>query len=395
MVLQILCILFLIPAFLVAVYYAFLAIYALIARRDAVSLNEKPTHTFAIVIPAHNEEQNISNTLKSCAELDYPNEKYKVFVIADNCSDKTAEIARQNGANCLERFDAEKKGKGFALEWGFKQILPEGHDALVVLDADCHLEAHALRVFDYYLEKGEKVLQTRNEASNPDHSSISYVTAVGNLIKNELFYLPKSGLGLCIFLLGTGMVFQREVLEQYPWKSYSVVEDVEYTLHLLKVGMKVSFVCGVRVLSEYPAHQNQLAVQRTRWAKSIGFSKTEAFKLIWEGMIKGRGLLLDAGWTLLVLSRPLVLLELFVAVILGFLCAWLSPGSLSSGLLATGLIIILIQGLYFGSGVLLLGVNARRLSFLLNSPVTIGRLILISLLGVLGVRGNIWVRTPR
>jgi cellulose synthase/poly-beta-1,6-N-acetylglucosamine synthase-like glycosyltransferase len=372
-----------------------LAVFALISRKETVLIKGNPAHTFAIVIPAHNEEQTLSIALRSCAGLDYPKDKYKIFVIADNCSDRTAEVARDNGVSCLERHDEGKKGKGFALEWGFKRILPEGHDALVVLDADCQLDSNALRVFDYYLKNGESVLQANDAASNPDNNAMSYAVAVGNLIENRLFYAPKSRLGLAVFLRGTGMVFRREVLEQHPWQAHSIVEDAEYTLRLIRGRIKIRFIDEVNVFSEYPDQKDQLTVQRIRWAKNLGFSKMRAFRLIWEGMIQGRGLLTDAGWTLLVLSRPLVLLELFIAVILGLLCVWLLPGPLSNGLFAMGLILLLIQFFYFGLGVILLGVNSRRIMFLLSSPATIGRLIIISLLGVFGARGSIWARTPR
>lgn len=395
MLIQILCILFLVPAALVCLYYMSLAVFALISRKETVLIKGNPAHTFAIVIPAHNEEQTLSIALRSCAGLDYPKDKYKIFVIADNCSDRTAEVARDNGVSCLERHDEGKKGKGFALEWGFKRILPEGHDALVVLDADCQLDSNALRVFDYYLKNGESVLQANDAASNPDNNAMSYAVAVGNLIENRLFYAPKSRLGLAVFLRGTGMVFRREVLEQHPWQAHSIVEDAEYTLRLIRGRIKIRFIDEVNVFSEYPDQKDQLTVQRIRWAKNLGFSKMRAFRLIWEGMIQGRGLLTDAGWTLLVLSRPLVLLELFIAVILGLLCVWLLPGPLSNGLFAMGLILLLIQFFYFGLGVILLGVNSRRIMFLLSSPATIGRLIIISLLGVFGARGSIWARTPR
>ena len=395
MFLQILCILFLIPAAPVCLYYVSLAFVALLSRKEAPSVGGNPTHTFAIVIPAHNEEQNISTTLRSCAGLDYPKGKYKVFVVADNCSDRTAEIAKNNGATCLERYDEEKKGKGFALEWGFKQILPEGHDALVVLDADCQLDNHALRIFDHYLMKGEKVLQANDAASNPDSNAMSYAVAVGNVIENRLFYSPKSRLGLAVLLRGTGMVFRRDVLEQHPWQAHSIVEDVEYTLRLIRSGIIVSFINEVKVVSEFPGKKDQLQAQRMRWARNLGFSRTQALKLIWEGIVRGRGLLIDAGWTLLVLSRPLVLLELFIVVILGLFSVLFLPGPLSRELFAAGLVLVLIQLFYFGLGVVLLGVNGRRIVLLLSSPATIGRLIVISLLGVFGVRGNIWARTPR
>jgi 1,2-diacylglycerol 3-beta-glucosyltransferase len=395
MFLQILCILFLIPAALVCLYYLFLALFGLLSRKENVSIGATPAHTFAIVIPAHNEERTLSTALHSCAGLDYPKDKYKIFVIADNCSDRTAEIAENNGAACLKRYDQDKKGKGFALEWGFKQILAEGHDALVVLDADCQLDGDALRIFDYYLKEGEKVLQANDAASNPDTNAMSYAVAVGNLIENRLFYASKSRLGLSVFLRGTGMVFRHEILEQHPWQAHSIVEDAEYSLRLLKNGIKVRFIDEVNVFSEFPDQKDQLHVQRIRWAKNLGFSKMQALSLIWEGVSQGRGLLADAGWTLLVLSRPLVLLELFIAIVLGLFCVWLLPGPLSNGLFAAGLILLLIQFCYFGLGVILLGVTSRRIVLLLSSPATIGRLILISLLGVFGAKGNIWARTPR
>lgn len=395
MILQIICTLFLLPAILVCLYYAVLALYALFVRKERILLDTEVKNTFAIVIPAHNEEENIATTLGSCAGLDYPKGKYKVFVVADNCSDRTAEIAKNNGATCLERYDEEKKGKGFALEWGFKQILAEGHDALVVLDADCQLDNHALRIFDHYLMKGEKVLQANDAASNPDSNAMSYAVAVGNVIENRLFYSPKSRLGLAVLLRGTGMVFRRDVLEQHRWQAHSIVEDVEYTLRLIRSGIIVSFINEVKVVSEFPGKKDQLQAQRMRWARNLGFSRTQALKLIWEGIVRGRGLLIDAGWTLLVLSRPLVLLELFIAVILGLFSVLFLRGPLSRGLFAAGLVLVLIQLFYFGMGVVLLGVNGRRIVLLLSSPATIGRLIVISLLGVFGVRGNIWARTPR
>jgi cellulose synthase/poly-beta-1,6-N-acetylglucosamine synthase-like glycosyltransferase len=191
------------------------------------------------------------------------------------------------------------------------------------------------------------------------------------------------------------MVFRRDVLEQHPWEAHSIAEDVEYTLRLIKSGIKVSFVDEVKVFSQFPDRKDQLQVQRMRWARNLGFSKRQALKLIWEGIVQGRGLLTDAGWTLLVLSRPLVLIELFIAVILGSFSVWLLPGQLSKGLFAAGLIVLLVQLLYFALGVALLGVNVRRMKLLLSSPVTVGRLIVISLSGVFGVRGNIWSRTPR
>ncbi|MFX1492186.1 MAG: glycosyltransferase family 2 protein, partial [Promethearchaeota archaeon] len=266
MLIQILCIVFLFPAFLACSYYGFLALYALLAKKKGEVIERNSASTFAIIIPAHNEEDVISRVLESSAKLDYPKDSYKVFIIADNCSDRTAEVAAKNGAACLERYDKKLKGKGFALAWAFDRILPEGYDAVIVVDADCQLDTHALRVFDQHLAGGDKVLQANDVSSNPDETTMSYAVAVGNLIENELFYVPKSQLGLAVFLRGTGMVFHREVLLSYPWKTHSIVEDVEYSLNLLRDGIRITFVGDVKVKSKYPVYKDQLNTQRMRWA---------------------------------------------------------------------------------------------------------------------------------
>lgn len=355
-----------------------------------------PLNSFAIVIPAHNEEKSITETIASCIELNYPKDKYKVFVIADNCSDRTAEIAVKNGAVCLERYDNDRRGKGFALSWGFKQILPHGHDALIVLDADCCLEPCALRIIDYYLQQGNKVLQANYINSNPDDSAISYAICVGGGIEQELFYAPKSDLNLAVFLKGTGMVFQRKILERYPWHAYSVVEDAEYTLKLLREGIPISFIDEVLFKTKSPVQPEQLKVQRTRWASgNISFGNIYSLKLIWEGLVNKQWRVLDAGWTFLVLSRPLVLLEYVIAIGFASLCSWLYPGQISNICLLIVIVLFLFYMLYFVLGIILVGINPHRIILLLGSPVVVIRLILISLIGIYGNKKDLWIRTPR
>ena len=141
---QSLSVLFLAPAFFTALYYILLAVYALISKPEVVPYEGSSFNSFAIVIPAHNEEGTIMGVLKSCAELDYPGDKKEVYVVADNCSDRTVEVVKEAGVACLERHDESNKGKGFALEWAFNIILPKGYDAVLVLDADCTIDKNAL-----------------------------------------------------------------------------------------------------------------------------------------------------------------------------------------------------------------------------------------------------------
>jgi hypothetical protein len=396
MILQVLCLLFLVPAVLCCAYYLSLAAVRLLAGEPRRPQGTGAAHTFAILIPAHDEEAALPATLRACANLDYPADRYKVYVVADNCDDGTAAVAADAGAVVLERRDDERRGKGHALAWALERILPERPDAVVVLDADCRPDRHALRAFDERLSAGDAVLQASSVAANPEDSAVSYAVAVGNVLENELFYAPKSRLGLAVLLRGTGMVFRRDVLERHPWRAHSVTEDREYTLGLLRAGLRVRFLPHVRVASDFPAHAAQLRVQRLRYAAgNLGSGKARALRLMAEGIVTGRGTLLDLGWTLLVLSRPLVLAEATAALLLAGLCAWLVPGAVSAGLLATGLAVLLLQGLYVALGVVGLGVTRRRLALLLGSGATLARLLGITLRGMFG-RGKLaWARTPR
>lgn len=385
------------PAGLACSYYWFLAVYSLMTRPPkSVYYNDVPQNTFAIIIPAHNEECVIAATIKSCLEMDYHPGKFEIFVIADNCTDKTAEIAKENCVICLERNDEVNIGKGYALSWAFERILPMGFDGLMVIDADCTVDKHALREFDKQFCIGYQALQANDVASNPDDSPMSYVVAVGNVIENDLFYSPKSDLGLAVFLRGTGMVFHRDLLMKFPWSAHSIVEDVEYTLNLLRHGQKVKFVKNVKVSSAFPVTQEQLNVQRTRWGSgNLSFGKKNALKLLIEGLVHRKIMVMDAGFTFLVLSRPLVIAEIVLVCVVSAV-NWLIHDSLFSTVcFSTAVSILFCFVGYLGLGILMLGVNSHRLHLLLATPFVVSRLIVIAIINVFGIKGLSWKKTPR
>jgi cellulose synthase/poly-beta-1,6-N-acetylglucosamine synthase-like glycosyltransferase len=379
----------------VCLYCVGLALAAPRTRR-AHAADDAPRHSFAIVIPAHNEETHIADVLNACAGLDYPHEKYRVFVVADNCRDRTAAVAAAHGATVLERHDEARRGKGAALEWALAQVLAEPVDTVVILDADCRLEATALHTFDRHLSDGNQVLQASYVAANPDESIVSYVASVANCIENDLFYAPKSRLGLAVLLRGTGMVFQRKVLEECPWRADSIVEDVEYTIRLARARFPVRFVPEAVVWSAFPAQQQQLAVQRTRWVGgNFELALRHTLPLLWDGTRLGRPVLLDLAWTLFASMRSLVLLQLFASVLLAAWAAWAASGSVSAALLGTALALVVLYALYFGAGVLRLGLTRQRMLLLLSAPGTVFRLLLIAVRSLLPGRVRSWERTPR
>ena len=380
-----------------ALYHVLLALVGPGRRTGGARTRRTPTHRFAVVIPAHDEAAGIGDTLRSCAELRYPAQLHDTVVVADNCTDRTADVVRSHGVRCLERNDPERRGKGFALAFAFDELLSEDrYDAIVVLDADCLLDPDALERFDAELAAGARVLQADNIVSNPDATEMSYLSALGNIAENDLFYAPKSRLGLAVFLRGTGMVFAVSVLRTHPWSARSVVEDAEYTIELLRGGHRIRYLSGVRVRSEYPVRQEQLSVQRRRWAGgNWALTRSHAPGLILEGLAGGGLALADAGWTLLLLSRPLLMLYCTLVLAWAGLCAWLAPGPASSWLLATALATCLLYVGYAALAVLRLGLSARRLLLLLRTPLVALKLAVISLSGLGGGEGDGWARTPR
>jgi 1,2-diacylglycerol 3-beta-glucosyltransferase len=373
-----------------------LAWIGLAVRRPPRPVLGAPKHRFALVIPAHDEELTLPGALRSCAELDYPAGLMRVFVVADNCGDNTAERAERAGATVLERHDASHRGKGYALAWAFERILPEGFDALVILDADCRLDRDALRVFDGYLARGDRVLQAGYVASNPDATAMSYAVAVANRVENDLFYAPKSRLGLAVLLRGTGMVFRTDLLRQYPWRACSIVEDAEYTLELLRAGIRVRFVPEVRVWSEFPQETAQLEVQRRRWAAGgLTLARTHGLRLIWEGCVGGQLRLIDAGWTLLILPRALVLGVGLLALALSLLGWWRAPGLIANRMLFVSVTVLILPLASFLMGALLLGLTRPRLLLLARTPAAIARYLLTACVDPFRRDASNWVRTPR
>jgi len=378
----------------ICLYHVALAFVALLRRQRPVS-DDSPKHRFALVIPDHNEESVIANTLRSCKELKYPKDMYELYVIADNCSDRTPEIAVTSGAKCLVRHDLEQRGKGQALEWALPQVLRDTIDAVVILDADCLISPNALTVFDQELGQGHRVLQARCAVENVDDNPTSYLLAVANAIENDLFYGPKSYIGSTVLLRGTGMAFHRAIITSNPWKAGSVVEDTEYTCALLRRGHSVHFVESATILSECPSHAKQLAVQRGRWiGGNLRCAFREAPKLAFDGLRSCRIVLLDAALTLLILSRPLIAIQLLFSIMLAILSYCIGIGEWPLGLLLTCGAIVITYCFYIAAGAVKMGISRRRAFLALALPFSMARYVFIAITSLL-TSDSSWVRTPR
>jgi 1,2-diacylglycerol 3-beta-glucosyltransferase len=388
--------LLLLPSYLAVGYYLGLIAARALGCRERRGTDDKPIHRFAIVIPAHDEAENIVGAIQSCLDADYPTELRQVVVVADNSRDATAELAEQSGADCLRRDVPDAPGKGPALQWAFDQLLATPADAFLVLDADCRLEPDVLRIADSFLQGGARVLQANHRVTNADASPFSYAASVGRTLEYDLFFTPKSPLGLAVLLVGTGMVFHRSVLQHLPWTSRSCAEDTEYTIELTRRGERIRFLADAHIRCEGVESLEALRVQRTRWATgNIERGHRQAFRLMAAGLRRGKLRLFDLGWTLLLVSRPLVLAHL-ACVLLGAALLRMvlpTPAGVTLAWFAAGL--IPLYALYFTVGILATGLNATRLQHLVRAPVVVMQMGRIAIAALWGSGNSAWVRTPR
>jgi 1,2-diacylglycerol 3-beta-glucosyltransferase len=225
---------------------------------------------FAVVVPAHDEEAFIGETLASLAELDYPRTLVETVVVAHNCSDGTAARAARAGAIVWEH--RGERGKGSALAWALARLVADRPDvdAVVVVDADCTVAPNLLSALEARLRAGASAVQAAYEVSNPGASSTAALRWASFALINRVRPLGKDTLGLSAGLLGTGMAFRRQLLAARPWTARSLVEDQEYHLNLVSAGARVAFAPETWVRSPMPTSLRRSQSQQLRWDAGRG-----------------------------------------------------------------------------------------------------------------------------
>lgn len=283
-------------------YLVTLAVGAAIGtiRRPRRPSGITPTSRFAIVVPAHDEELLIGTMLGSLARIDYAADCYDVHVIADNCTDRTAEIAREAGVHVHERTDADNRGKGFALSWAFNLLMGGAirYDAYVILDADAIVDPGVLKALARGLARGAVALQSQNAVLNAVESPVSALRWLALSLMNYIRPLGRNTLGGSSTLTGNGVCLTHELLMRHPWQAFGLSEDYQYYLSIIASGEKVLFVPDADVRSVMPTTSRQLRTQDIRWETlnpdASAWQRRIGWRLLRDGIRRHSWVRLDA-----------------------------------------------------------------------------------------------------
>jgi 1,2-diacylglycerol 3-beta-glucosyltransferase len=381
------------PVLAWATYLFVLAFFA--GRRQAPPEREARIH-FDFIVPAHNEARGIGETVRSLLAVDYPAERRRVLVVADNCVDSTGARAEEAGALVLVRRDETLRGKGHALKFAFDRLLSERiADVAVVVDADTVVSPNLLKAFAARFGAGAEVVQAEYGVRNPDASWRTRLMVIALATFHGVRSLGRARLGMSCGLRGNGMGFSRRVLAEVPYNAFSIVEDLEYGIHLARAGHAVQYVPECEVLGEMVSSERGSRSQRLRWESGRrALRRLHGWPLLRRALARRDGMLLDIAMDLLV--PPLT--SVFGATCIGLVSsvilvvAW-GPGyefAVAPWTIAAGMLVV-----YVLRGVALSHTGARGLLALAWAPAYMGWKLALSLSKRANPRTEEWVRTSR
>ena len=287
-----------------------------------VKIKEKPLkkdkqQRFMTIIPAHNEEIVVVNLIESLKKLDYPKDLYDIYVIADNCTDKTAEVAKKAGAIVYERFDEAHKTKGHALQWFLAQKIEEDapYDAFCIFDADNIVDENFLKVMNKKLCQGEEVVQGYKDIKNPSDSWVSAGYAIFYWTMHRFYHLARYNIGLSPLMNGTGFMVKFDVIKPQGWNTKTLTEDIEFSLKRIIEGKKLGWARDAIVYDEQPVGFKQSWTQRSRWTVGHMQCLKEYTKPLAEAVVKNKTVMNFDGLLYMLGTTPMLILTLVLVIV--------------------------------------------------------------------------------
>jgi cellulose synthase/poly-beta-1,6-N-acetylglucosamine synthase-like glycosyltransferase len=251
------------PATAVSLYLLW---FTLLSRAPPAIDRSSRRLRFDVIVPAHNEAAVIEAVVANLLKLDWPVDGYRVLVIADNCTDSTAALARLAGAVVLERHDLTRRGKGYALAYAFEasQAKRWAH-AVAVVDADTEVSPNLLEAFAARIESGAKAIQVHYGVLNPNDSWRTRLMAVAMAAFHRVRSRAREKLKVSCGLRGNGWCVTHRVLRRVPYHAYSLAEDIEYGIDLGLAGCRVHYADEAQVVGMMVSGDAAASLQRRRW----------------------------------------------------------------------------------------------------------------------------------
>lgn len=282
---------------LFTLFYFYQIVYAVVGiiRRPQNPPLAARHHRYAVLIAARNESAVIAELIDSIKKQNYPQELLDIFVVADNCTDNTANVARRAGSTAVyERFNHVQVGKGYALDFILKSIArdygPNVYEGYFVFDADNLLDENFVREMNKWFDQGYRVLTSFRNSKNYASNWLSAGYSLWFMRESRYLNYPRMLLGTSCAISGTGFLVHNDIIRKNNgWKHHLLTEDIEFSVDCAINGEKIGYCHTAVVYDEQPCTWSQSWTQRLRWAKGFYQVFGRYYKQLINGfMVKGQ-----------------------------------------------------------------------------------------------------------
>jgi cellulose synthase/poly-beta-1,6-N-acetylglucosamine synthase-like glycosyltransferase len=377
------------PATAVSLY---LLTLTLLSHAPPVAQRSSRRLRFDVIVPAHNEAAAIEGVVASLRKLNWPADGFRVLVVADNCTDSTAALARAAGAEVLERHDTERRGKGYALDFAFRASQAHGWAyAVVVVDADTEVSANLLEAFAARIENGAAAIQAHYGVLNSQASWRTRLMAIAMASFHRVRSRARERLQLSCGIRGNGWCVTHRLLRKAPYRAFSLTEDIEYGIDLGLAGFRVRYADEAHVAAMMVSGEQAARTQRQRWEDGRWqLIRSKTLSLLGAAKGPDGGFCLDLAIDLLVLPLSYVAINVAVLIVLASVALLWEPSMEIWLWLGLGCGASLL--LYVLRGWQLSRVGMRGLVDLLRAPFFVLWKVLLMLRAH---KSEEWVRTKR
>ena len=315
-------------AVLFTLAYAYQLVYlflGLIRRKHWKQPEAAQLHRYAAVISARNEAGVIGELIHTLKQQNYPTDLLDVYVVADNCTDDTAQVSRRAGAIVYERFNQHKKGKGYALDYLFRTLAHEGrdqYDGYLIFDADNLVDPNFVSEMNKVFDSGNYgAITCYRNSQNFGANWISAGYAIWFLREARFLNFPRMLLGSNCHVSGTGFLISADVIrENGGWPYHLLTEDIEFSVSCALKGRRIGYCDKAVVYDEQPTTFRQSWDQRLRWSKGFYQVDREYTLPLLKGCFR-RGRLGTSCYDMFVTVAPGMLLTLLMILFNGVILA--------------------------------------------------------------------------